>query len=268
MLVFIKKHTFCIMTELESNQPASEAVSQMSEPKRSGGAKYFIAIIIVVLIVLGVLYFLEKEGRSSTNIFGALLEQQYASAAVAMVNGESITNKDLTAGIRQFSQVAAAQGADTEDPTVQASIRSQALEIMVNTELLLQAAAAQGIVVTDEEVVTRLSELVAQIGGEEAMHERMAALGVDEERLHRDVRNEIVISQLLDGLFADKDLTVTDEEVQETYDLASEGSVSVPPLEEVRAQIEAQLSAAKEQEIIDEYLSTLKETAEVEIVAG
>jgi hypothetical protein len=39
----------------------------------------------------------------------------------------------------------------------------------------------------------------------------------------------------------------------------------LPPLEEVRDQVEAQIRSSKEQEVIDAYLSTLKAEAEIQI---
>jgi len=47
---------------------------------------YIGSILIVAIIILGILYFLEKEGRSSTSIFSDMISAQQDKEAVAVVN--------------------------------------------------------------------------------------------------------------------------------------------------------------------------------------
>ncbi len=247
----------------ETEEASSEAASKKSNVKL-----YVAAIVAVVVIILGALYLMEKEGRSSTNIFAGLLAKQEANAVVATVNGEEIVNSQLNTSIQQFSQAATAQGVDISSPDVQREIRSQALEVLVNTELLKQAAEEQGVAVTDEEVTERLNTITNDIGGEEVLAERMEVLGINPDQLQSDIKDEITIQKLLNIIFVDAGVSVSEEEISEVYDNAQGAGAELPALEEVRVQVEAQLKASKEQAAIDDYLSTLKAEAEIEIVEG
>jgi|AntRauTorcE11897_2_1112592.scaffolds.fasta_scaffold00551_14 FKBP-type peptidyl-prolyl cis-trans isomerase (trigger factor) len=262
-------------------QPAAEPakveagytpVEQQATKQKSKTGLYVAAVVIVVVTLLIVLFMLEKEGRSSTGLFDSYLAGQENGAAgqddstvVAVVNGEDITGADLNTSIQQFNQAAVAQGADTSSPEVAADIRSQALDVLVNTALLRQAAREQGIEASSDAVDERLVTIQADIGGEEALLARISELGLTYEELEADIAEEVIIQTLLDGLFVEAEIAVTEEEIQSVYDAAGGTEAGLPPLEEVRDQVVAQVRSSKEQEIIDAYLSTLEGDAEVVI---
>lgn len=244
---------------------SSERMEATAPAKKSPIGKYIGAVVIVCIIILGVFFLLEKEGRSSTSMFASIIEKQEANAVVALVNGEEIINSELDTSIKQFIQVAVAQGVDANNPDVQVEIRAQALDVLVNTELLKQAAADKGLEITDEEVSERLQTIEAEIGGPEILVERMETLGISNDQLQNDVKDELLIQELIDIIFAEAEITVSDEEISEVYENASVAQEDLPALEEVRAQVEEQILASKEQAAIDAYLGELKDGAEIEI---
>ncbi|NCT01818.1 hypothetical protein GW766_01000 [Candidatus Parcubacteria bacterium] len=254
--------------ETLSSTEAETVTEVAAEPKKKKSRANWLvaATMVVVVIIFGVLYLLEKEGRSSTTIFSSIIEQQEAKKVVATVNGEDITNAELKISIEQFSQMATAQGVDAASPEVQTEIRTQALEVLVNTKLLKQEAATQGISVTDEEVNERLTALTEELGGEEVLTERMTSLGIDDVRLHSDIKDELTIKKLLNTVFAEANIVVTDEEVASVYEAAGGEAAGLPAIDEVRSQIEAQISSSKEQAAIDEFLTTIKEGSAIEII--
>ena len=264
------------MSEIEKQTDTSESVSSgttaevvkeeaKTTKKKSPVTAYTIAIVIVAVILLGVLYKLEKEGRSQTGLFDAIITKQLENTVVAEVNDSEITNADLATSMQQFGQAATAQGVDITDPQVQTDIRTQALEVLINTELLLQAAEAQGIKVTDEEVEERLSAIEADMGGAEQLATRMEELGITSEQLDHDIRDEIIIQQLIDKKFAEADFTVSEEEILATYEQVGGEEAGLPPLEEVREQVVAQITNSKEQAVVDAYITELKESADIDI---
>jgi peptidyl-prolyl cis-trans isomerase SurA len=185
---------------------------------------------------------------------------------VATVNGTEVVGADLTTSISQIIATAEAQGIDVTDPGVQADIRNQAVNMLVNTALLEEEAAARGIAVTDAEVEARIDSLVEEVGSEDLLLSRMENLGITEETLREDVRSELTIQALLDDVFADADVTVTDEEVNALYETSVAGDPTAPALEEVRDQVEAQVQASKEQTVVNELINELRADAEVVIV--
>ncbi len=98
------------------------------------------------------------------------------------------------------------------------------------------------------------------------MKERMQALGVDDQKLYDDVREELLITTLLDQIRAESDLSVTDEEVAQLYNEAGSVETGLPPLSEVSEQIKAQIVDGKEQDAINKFLEELKLSSEVTIV--
>ena len=245
-----------------SPAPAAGAVARKKTNKYT-----IITILLVVIALMVVVFQLEKQDRIGTNIFGPMMAALDANAPVAVVNGTKLTAEDLASGVEQLEQAAAAQGLNPEDPQVRAEINSQAVEMMVNTTLLEQAAAENGIVVDDATVNARIDELAESAGGKEALMARLVEFGIDEEQLVSDVTEELTIRALLDRVFADNEIVVTAEEIEAVYESAAEsnGAGALPPLAEVSAQIEAQLSQTKEQEALDEYLQDLRADADIEL---
>jgi FKBP-type peptidyl-prolyl cis-trans isomerase (trigger factor) len=209
---------------------------------------------------------LEKEGRSSTTIFEGFLSAQEANAVVATVNGTDIVNRELDVSIEQFSQMALSQQVDITNESIQSEIRTQAIEVLVNTELLKQEAASRGISISTEEASARLESITEEIGGEEVLGERMATLGIDRAQLQQDIREELLIQSLLDQVFVEAAIEVTDEEIAAVYEGAGGGSEGFPALEEVVGEVRAQITASKEQQAIDTLLLELRSEAEIEIV--
>ncbi|MBP6881784.1 MAG: SurA N-terminal domain-containing protein [Candidatus Pacebacteria bacterium] len=222
------------------------------------------AIAIVAFTLLSVLYRLEREGRSSTHLFTGLIERQENNRVVAIVNGEDIINADLKISVEQFSQMAAAQGVDTTSAKSQSELRNQALEVLINTTLLKQEAVTRAVTVTDEEVGSRIDAIREEVGGAEVLAERMESLGLTEEKLRADVKDELTIQKLLDQVFEEANIQITEEEVASVYEGAGGAGAGLPALEEVRAQVEAQIKASKEQAAIDDFLTKLKEKAKIE----
>lgn len=248
-------------TETVMETSTSTAVAMTKKSNLKG---YIAAVVLATIIILGVLYVLEKEGRSSTHIFANLIASQEASKTVAIVNGEEIKNSELKTSIQQFTQAAVAQGVDITSADAQTEIRNQALDVLVNTRLLKQNALSKGYSVTDEAAAERLQAIETEIGGAEVLAQRMTELGLEMEQLKKDVADELLIQQLLDAIFAEANITVSDEEVAEMYKNAGGAEAGLPALEEVKPQVVAQIKNSKEQAAIDKYLTDLKAAAQIE----
>jgi hypothetical protein len=255
-----------INERIEETPVTSKSDDTASSSKKSLVKLYVVAILVVAVVILGVLYRLEKEGRSPTTMFSSVIASQLANEAVATIDGEKITNKDLDRSVEQFKQMAAQQGVDVNDPKVQAEIREQALNVIVNTKLLVKEAGRREITTTDEAVKEKIESIKTDIGGEDKLKERMQALGVDDQKLYDDVREELLITTLLDQIRAESDLSVTDEEVAQLYNEAGSVETGLPPLSEVSEQIKAQIVDGKEQDAINKFLEELKLSSEVTIV--
>ncbi len=229
--------------------------------------KYTIAaVVLVVIALLGLLYIMEEQGRVNTGVFDGVDRLVSSHTTVAKVNEGKVSRYDLNVSMAQISSGAALQGADVEDPEIKAEIEKQALDMLVNTELLKQEATAREIVITDEDVTARYEKLKEDVGGEEVLNERMAEFGINKKTLFRDIHNELTIQALLAQVFEQKAIEVTDAEVKEFYEAAGGEKAGLPKLDEVKEQIVQQIKSGKEQEIVTGFVTELRGNATIEIL--
>lgn len=250
-------------------QPVSDAANSEVAPTETNTQRkrYFTiaAVVVVLAIFLTIFYSMEKQGRLSTGVFDGIERFMAKNETVATVNGEKISAQDLRISIQQIAEGARLQGIDPEDPQVQADIRTQAIEVLVNTELLLQDAVDRNIEVSEAEVQGRYDQLVTEVGGIEVLEERMAQFDIDDDTLFRDINHELTIQKLLDELFAEQPAEVTAAEISSFYESIGGEAAGFPPLSEMEAQIEAQLVGSKEQEIVSTYVELLRTNAVIEV---
>lgn len=230
--------------------------------------QYGIAALIVAIMGVVLWYLLEEQGRVQTGVFDKAKALVLPAPAVATVNGERIAETLYAKNTAQMVASVQGQGLDPNDPTIAGEIKKQALDLLVNTEVLRQAAVASGVVVTSEQVEARYQEIVASVGDVETMATKMAELGITEESLRADIEGEILIQTYLDKAVDVSTVTVTEEEVKAMYDGfgASVPGAEVPALEELRPQIEEQIRYTKEQELVGAHIESLKGAADIEIL--
>ncbi len=248
-----------------TDTPAAVAVGPTSAINRQA-MWYVLAFAVVALIGIGLWFLLERDGRVQTTMFSGITEYFKAGQAAAVVNGTEISVLDFESTLRQLTANTGQQGIDSTDAAVATDLRNQAIESLVNTELLKQAAIAASVEVSDADVESRYQQITQSIGGAEALAARMEELGVSEEMLRRDIRNDILIQAHIDAAVDVDSATVSDDEIKSFYDqVAGSNPEAVPPLEEVRAQIEENLLFQKQQEIVGQYVDSLRSEATIEI---
>lgn len=225
--------------------------------------QYVIAIGIIFVMGAGLLYALEEQGRIDTGIFDSVSELVNPAPAAAVVNGVKIPLAQYEKNREQLVQTATFQGLDPENESIKTQIKTQALDILVNTELLRQAAVEGGVTVSTEDVDARYKEIIATLGGEEALQAKMTELSITPESLRIDIEGELLIKKHLDAAVDFSSVTLDPAEVQAVYDQANTPGADIPPFEEVKGQIETQLKASKEQEVVGKYIETLKADAEI-----
>lgn len=248
----------------ETDVPASEPTATQSG--KTSPVQIILSVLVVVVFLCGLVYLLEQRGVMNTGLFDGMAESRLQETVVARVGDRTISEYDLQVSIEQQQAAAAAQGLDVNDPEVDTAVREQALTLLVNTALLKNEAVAQGFTVDDAAVMERYDTLVAEVGGEEVLLERMNEFGVSQDMLERDIRDELLIQQLIDQVFAENEITVSDEEATQLYEEAGGEAAGLPPFGEVEQQIIAQITSTKEQELINDYVADLREAADVEIL--
>ncbi len=184
---------------------------------------------------------------------------------VAIVNGKKIFQNEFNESVTLIEQTATSQGADLADEAVRAEVNKQALEILINNALLITAAEKAGFTAETTEVDAKYAELVAQLGGEEGLETKMTEIGLTKEKLKRNIKERILADKYIESETTIKTLTVSDEEVAEFLKGIPTDPKDLPPLEEIRPQIEAEILSQKQQEVVTELLAKLRGESDIEV---
>jgi peptidyl-prolyl cis-trans isomerase SurA len=196
----------------------------------------------------------------------SMIDTEDIPDVVATVNGEDIEKEIYVTTIEQQAMQIAMQGIDLESEEgieFVEELKDQVLDQMINSMLIVDAASKEGLEATEEEIDNGISELMTQYGleSEEQLQELLEAQGVQMDEFQDDIAENVKSTKYMEQKAAE--IEISDEEIQAFYDdakaTASETeSEQIPPLEEVRTDIEYQLQ-------MDSLVSTLKENSEVEI---
>lgn len=244
--------------------------------KKTSGSKYkfSFAFIILLLALLagGALYYLTTMATPSEELQINLsdlnqevpFEMPSYPEVVAVVNGEEVLGANMQLSVSQVAQAAAAQGDSPSDPTVMEAIEAQALDVLVNTVLLQQAAVAAGIAIDEAAVDAALSEFKAQYATPEEFTEAVEAMGLSEEQIRENLSDRMLIDMYLETETEINSLTVTPEELQAQYEATVAGVENAPSLEEIASYLEPALLAQKQQVLVSEIIDSLRAEAQIE----
>lgn len=227
--------------------PAEVVVETVqSKPSRK---KQFIALIIGVIVAVG-------------GYFGY---EHFSVPSVAVVNGAKISEAELQENIDMMIKSAEQQGIDVTDPGIATEIRTQALTNLVNNELLMGAARKSGVRTNEAAIKTAYDSLVSEVGGEEELKTRMESVGLTSEILMGNIGDRLLVDQYIEAETDIKNIVITDAEITAYLASVNTEGVALPPLEEIRPQIEASLIAGKQQEIVDALIEKLRSEATIDL---
>jgi len=119
----------------------------------------------------------------------------WADMPAARVNGVDIGVMRLE---RYFSEYLEAQGralSSIRNPTLYKRLREQALDELIDKELLWQEAQRRGIVVSDEQVSAQVGALEAAFGSPALFEQRLADAGFDRAGYAEYMRHEMAAQQ-------------------------------------------------------------------------
>ncbi len=120
----------------------------------------------------------------STSVPSVPTSQPAASDIAARVNGQDISMADFQ---KEVGREQAAQGIDPNSTNGQAQlvqVRQQVLDTLIDNVLIQQAAAKEGVVISDADVNAAMQQMISQVGGDAAFQQSLAAMGqtLDEAR--------------------------------------------------------------------------------------
>lgn len=185
---------------------------------------------------------------------------------VATVNGEEITKADFVRIYEgQFQQVleqAKMSGQDVD----QKQLRKQTAEGLVDTELLIQHAAAKNIHATAEDLESALTDIAESLDTDRAgFLASMATTGLDEKAVLTQIRTQLEVERMLAkelGTFSP-----SEKELKAAYDSmvkeqkAKDGEV--PALADIKTELSQQLKIQKEAVAVKSLVAKLRKDAKI-----
>ncbi|WMY77826.1 SurA N-terminal domain-containing protein [Citricoccus sp. I39-566] len=200
---------------------------------------------------------------------------------VATVNGQEISGEEFTTAYEGQFQQMAMQSQMSGQEMNQDEMKKQLAESMVGTELLVQDAQEQGHEASEEDVNAFLEE-TAEASGVASVDELLATFeeqGFSEEQIRSDAEKQLMLNQTIEQLDIPEP---SDEELKELYDSSiaaqseaqggqeggAEGESAAPEtpsFEELKPQLEQQVSSQKENEALTQRIGELREGADVQI---
>ena len=185
--------------------------------------------------------------------------------AVATVNGEEISRGDFD---DLKSQTLAQQGVDgaSLDEEAQSQLDTQLIDRLVTRELLRQAIRVSGVVASQEDIDAEIRAVTAQFGGDEAFGKILATEGLSEEEFRIQVSMDLAIQAYLEQELNLSAVVATDEEIEKAYAEAVAQDENVPPLEDVRIQVEQLVIQQKQESLFDIRIADLRAEADIEVL--
>jgi hypothetical protein len=147
---------------------------------------------------------------------------------------------------------------------------NRALRLLIDQRLILQEAEKiPTIVPTQKEITDARDDLARNFTSQVEFQQRLLRVGLTSEKLDDIIEQRLKMEKYLDFRFRNF-VVISQKEIADYYrdtyvprfKVRAPGRI-VPPLEEVRAEIERTLTEAKIESDTDAFLDTLRERAEV-----
>jgi peptidyl-prolyl cis-trans isomerase C len=118
--------------------------------------------------------------------------------------------------VRRFEEQALSQG-QTVDESQREQLNRQALDTLIDIELLYQESQRRGFEISDDRVEEQVSSLRDQFGDGEGYAAALEKIGIDEVELRTELRRQLAIQEMIDTDLAPA-VTVSEQESTEFYE--------------------------------------------------
>ena len=221
-------------------------------------------LIVVLVVALAVVGFFVFRGDGLSGLNGDVEN-------AAMVNGVAISktiyDNQLALTLSSFKS----QGMDVENADNLAQIKTRVLDDLINNELVNQGIASAGIKTNEEDVNKQVEAVIEQAGGTEKYQQELTKANLTEKQFKENISKQLALQAYLTANVDVSSITVGDDEISQFYKEYSDAqktassTIEIPALKDVSDQIKQQISADKQQTLINEFLKSLRDKATIEI---
>jgi len=263
--------------DTKDERKETEVAEEQSEVKSTAGVsknnKKSVNGIILAVVALAALFAILQftgainlGGSSDTddkNLSMVGTNEGSPTDVIAKVNGKEILRADLD---KRLAEIQSSIPEGNQDPTLDANFQLQIVDELVNLELLKQLASDAGYTVTDEDVAKEVTEVTQVFGTDEELDAQLTAVGLTRDQFEENVKNELLIRQLIEAETDIEDIEVTDDEIETAYNQAFANQEDAPSLEEAADFIKEQLTQQETTTIVQTYLGEVRSDADIEVL--
>ncbi len=252
--------------EVVENSDTTPNASKSSENKNK--TKVISIIIVLIIVIAGIVVF--KNNTSSKPDSGKTTTSEAnkdnTSSIVAKVNGVEILSNDVDNQTQALINSSLPPGVTDVPAELETEARKQALQIMINQEVLYQTAVDSGVEVSDEDVQSQIDSIIQRFPSEAEYKTALAADNISEDILRQDIKKQLTVQKYVDTVVDTDGITASEEEIQALYDKYAEAQENMPALEEIQEQLQAEIVQGKFNTQISAIIDQLREQADIEIL--
>jgi len=232
--------------------------------KKSAKKDILIGVLVIALIIAAIatsMYFKKDtntDNNQSTIDDTQLVEETDPNEIIASVNGVNLVRKDLDSLID-------GQLLPTAPAEERAALQDQALEFMVNQELLYQYASKE-VTITDEQIQAEVDSIKGQFADEETFAAKLVEFKTNIEELQNNISHQLTLEQFSTDFNEAHPVSVSDADIQARYDEVASTNEGVPPLEEVKVEVQAQIEQERQQEELFKLIQELRKDANIQLM--
>lgn len=192
---------------------------------------------------------------------------------VAVVNGEEISRDEFVSVFENQYQQMSMQAQRTGQPVDEDQLKQVASDGLVGALLLQQEATKRGLAVSDADVDAELERYAqtSQVSADEFIA-AMGEQGLDRQGVLDQIRKQLLVRKLIVDEYGEPE--ITDAQIEGAYQMIAQqqaaaggqaGGGQVPPLEQVRDQVEEQLRAEQQAASMETMSQELRKNADVTV---
>ncbi|SNS49689.1 SurA N-terminal domain-containing protein [Anaerovirgula multivorans] len=222
--------------------------------------KLFIVILAGMLMISFSACTAKEEGAADS-------AEENGAAVVALVNDTEIQRIDFETMVENMKLSYLQFGIDfesEESKEILAMIEEEALNNLIQQQLLLQDALEKRYEVSKDEIDDEIKQIKSQFDNEEEFLAALEANQLTLDVLEKNVANDIMLEQYIQDEIGEP--SASEEEIRAMYEEYSQTTEDAPTFEEMKLQLEENIKYQKFQVSFGELIENLEAKSSIEIL--
>lgn len=222
-----------------------------------------LATWITVMITIAIIY-VAKNYERSFSVVNSL------DSPAALVNGVSISLRDLNLAMSGVIQSGLLNKIDTTKAENQEKMRKETLDSMIDSELIIQKAKELGLQADPVKVTVEMNALESSFENRNLFLEKLKSVGLTELDVQNDIERQLLITEYQNKVYDTSKDIVKESDIKIFYEALLGKYIELgqtpPTLESSRDMIIAKILERRHQVYLENIAKKMRETAKIEIL--